>query len=232
MFEYWASAFNGTYLLFFIPAMILSFYAQMKVNSTYRKFEQVKSRRAITAAQVARQILDKHGLYDVSVGMVPGNLTDHYNPQTKQLNLSQTTYQSTSVAAIGVAAHEAGHAVQHAHGYAPLKLRSVFVPIASIGSSMAIPLVILGLIFSSMSFLIDVGIILFSLVVGFYLITLPVEFNASSRAIEVLDNGAYLDADELQGAKKVLSAAALTYLAAAAVALANLIRLLALRRDD
>ena len=232
MFEYWASAFNSTYLLFFIPAIILSLYAQMKVNSTYHKFEQVKSRRGVTAAQVARAILDKHGLYDVSVGMIPGKLTDHYNPQTKQLNLSQATFQSTSVAAIGVAAHEAGHAVQHAEGYVPLKLRSFFVPIASIGSNMAIPLVILGLIFSSMSFLIDVGIILFSVVVAFYIITLPVEFNASSCAIEVLDAGAFLDADEISGAKKVLSAAALTYLAAAAVALANLIRLLALRRDD
>lgn len=219
---------DSTYLIFVVPAMLLAFWAQFKVNSTYEKFSKVTNHKGITGAEVAVKILNLHGIYNVSVEQVAGKLTDHFDPRTNVIRLSSGVYSGTSVAALGVAAHETGHAVQHAKGYLPIKLRNMVVPVASLGSNLAIPLAILGLVLS-MPVLIDAGIILFTAVVAFQFVTLPVEFNASRRAITVLNSEGILYDEELKGAKKVLSAAALTYVAAAAVALGNLLRLLALR---
>lgn len=219
---------DSTYLMFVLPAMLLAFWAQFKVNSTYEKFSKVQNHRGITGAEVAVKILNLHGIYNVRVEHISGKLTDHFDPRSNVIRLSDGVYSGTSVAALGVAAHETGHAVQHAKGYAPIKLRNAIVPVASLGSNLAVPLAIFGLILS-MPVLIDAGIILFTAVVAFQFVTLPVEFNASRRAISVLDSQGILYGDELKGAKKVLSAAALTYVAAAAVALGNLLRLLALR---
>ena len=203
-------------------------YAQVKINSTYSKFSKVASRRGITGAEVARRILDQNGLQGVQIGHVAGNLTDHYDPRTQVVNLSDSVYNSTSVAAIGVAAHETGHAVQHAVGYAPIKIRNAIVPVVNIGSTLSIPLFLLGFLFS-IGILADIGIILFSFAVLFQLVTLPVEFNASRRAIATLESGYILDDEELGGAKKVLGAAAMTYVASAAMALAQLLRLILIR---
>ena len=219
---------DSTYLIFVLPAMLLAFWAQFKVNSTYEKFSKVQNHRGITGAEVAVKILNLHGIYNVRVEHISGKLSDHFDPRTNVIRLSDGVYSGTSVAALGVAAHETGHAIQHAKGYMPIKLRNAIVPVASLGSNLAVPLAIFGLIFS-MPVLIDAGIILFTAVVAFQFVTLPVEFNASRRAISVLDSQGILYGDELKGAKKVLSAAALTYVAAAAVALGNLLRLLALR---
>lgn len=218
-----------------IIAFIFSMVAQTKVSSTFNKYSRVRNRRGFTGAQVAAQMLQNAGIYDVSVQRVAGNLTDHYDPRTKTLRLSQSVYDSTSVAALGVAAHETGHAIQHDVSYAPLALRSFFVPLANFGSRLAIPLIIIGFIFSGGgSTLVTLGILFFSLSVAFTLITLPVEFNASTRAIRLLVDDGFLDSDEIGGAKKVLSAAAMTYVAAAFAAVAQLLRLIALfgRRDD
>ena len=219
---------DSTYLIFVLPAMLLAFWAQFKVNSTYEKFSKVQNHRGITGAEVAVKILNLHGIYNVRVEHISGKLSDHFDPRSNVIRLSDGVYSGTSVAALGVAAHETGHAIQHAKGYMPIKLRNAIVPVASLGSNLAVPLAIFGLIFS-MPVLIDAGIILFTAVVAFQFVTLPVEFNASRRAISVLDSQEILYGDELKGAKKVLSAAALTYVAAAAVALGNLLRLLALR---
>ena len=219
---------DSTYLIFVLPAMLLAFWAQFKVNSTYEKFSKVQNHRGITGAEVAVKILNLHGIYNVRVEHISGKLSDHYDPRANVIRLSDGVYSGTSVAALGVAAHETGHAIQHAKGYMPIKLRNAIVPVASLGSNLAVPLAIFGLIFS-MPVLIDAGIILFTAVVAFQFVTLPVEFNASRRAISILDSQGILYGDELKGAKKVLSAAALTYVAAAAVALGNLLRLLALR---
>ena len=218
-----------------IIAFIFSMVAQTKVSSTFNKYSRVRNRRGFTGAQVAAQMLQNAGIYDVSVQRVAGNLTDHYDPRTKTLRLSQSVYDSTSVAALGVAAHETGHAIQHDVGYAPLGLRSLLVPLANFGSRLAIPLILIGFIFSGGgSTLVTIGILFFSLSVAFTLITLPVEFNASHRAIDLLVADGFLDSDEIGGAKKVLSAAAMTYVAAAFAAVAQLLRLIALfgRRDD
>jgi len=225
---------DGWYLLL-IVAMIFSMVAQSKVSTTFNKYSRVRNRRGFTGAQVAAQMLQNAGIYDVSVQRVAGNLTDHYDPRTKTLRLSQSVYDSTSVAALGVAAHETGHAIQHDVGYAPLALRSFFVPLANFGSRLAIPLIIIGFIFSGGgSTLVTLGILFFSLSVAFTIITLPVEFNASSRAIRLLVDDGFLTSDEIGGAKKVLSAAAMTYVAAAFAAVAQLLRLIAIfgRRDD
>lgn len=223
--------YDSTFLLL-IPALILSLYAQFKVNWTFSKYAKVKSRKGMTGAQVGRSLLDAAGLRSVPVSQVQGNLTDHYDPRDKTLHLSESVYGSDSVAAIGVTAHEVGHAVQDAKAYTPLAMRSNLVPIASLGSQLAIPLFFMGLLFSWPP-LMDIGIIAFSIAVAFQVVTLPVEFNASSRAIALLSSGGYLEADEIPLAKKVLSAAALTYVAATAMAVLNLIRLIALRgRDD
>lgn len=218
-----------------IIAFIFSMVAQTKVSSTFNKYSRVRNRKGFTGAQVAAQMLQNAGIYDVSVQRVAGNLTDHYDPRTKTLRLSQSVYDSTSVAALGVAAHETGHAIQHDVSYAPLALRSFFVPLANFGSRLAIPLIIIGFIFSGGgSTLVTLGILFFSLSVAFTLITLPVEFNASTRAIHLLVDDGFLDSDEIGGAKKVLSAAAMTYVAAAFAAVAQLLRLIAIfgRRDD
>ncbi|WP_304508995.1 zinc metallopeptidase [Anaerotignum sp.] len=219
-----------------ILAFILSLYAQSNVTGTYNKYAKVQNRRGYTGSQVATMMLQNSGIYDVSVERVAGNLTDHYDPRTKTLRLSQGVHDSTSVAALGIAAHETGHAIQHDVGYAPLALRSIFVPVANLGSRMAMPLVFIGILFrgSTGNFMIELGIIFFAAAVAFTLITLPVEFNASSRAIDLLVDQSFLDENEIGGAKKVLKAAALTYVAAAIVAVMQLLRLLAIfgRRSD
>ena len=218
-----------------ILAFIFSMVAQTKVSTTFKKYSRVRNRAGFTGAQVATQMLQNAGIYDVSVQRVAGNLTDHYDPRTKTLRLSQSVYDSTSVAALGVAAHETGHAIQHDVGYAPLGLRSMLVPLANFGSRLAIPLILIGFFFSGGgSTLVTIGILFFSLSVLFTLITLPVEFNASHRAIDLLVADGFLANDEIGGAKKVLSAAAMTYVAAAFAAIAELLHLLAIfgRRDD
>ena len=218
-----------------ILAFIFSMVAQTKVSTTFKKYSRVRNRAGFTGAQVATQMLQNAGIYDVSVQRVAGNLTDHYDPRTKTLRLSQSVYDSTSVAALGVAAHETGHAIQHDVGYAPLGLRSMLVPLANFGSRLAIPLILIGFFFSGGgSTLVTIGILFFSLSVLFTLITLPVEFNASHRAIDLLVADGFLASDEIGGAKKVLSAAAMTYVAAAFAAVAQLLRLMAIfgRRDD
>ena len=222
------------YIILVIPAFLFSLYAQFKVKSTFGKYRRIPNSRGLTGADVARRILDQHGLNDVSVQRTRGELTDHYDPRTKIVNLSETVYSSTSVAAIGVAAHETGHAIQHQVGYAPLALRTNLVPVAGIGSSIGPYMAIFGIIFRWTP-LIYAGIILFTLAVAFYLVTLPVEFNASRRAIHTLEDSGMLADEELRPAKKVLSAAAMTYVASAAVAIASLLRLVLLangRRRD
>jgi Zn-dependent membrane protease YugP len=221
--------FDPTFVLL-IPAIILAIYAQFKVQSTFTQMSQVRSARGYTGAQIGRKLLDDSGLSSVGIEKIPGNLSDNYDPRDKILHLSESVYSSDSVAAIGVVAHEVGHAVQDSKAYAPLKIRSGLVPAANIGSQLAIPLFFIGLIFSY-PMLMDIGIIAFSLAVAFTIITLPVEFNASRRAITMLSDGMYIEKDELPMAKKVLDAAALTYVAATAMAVLNLIRLLALRGE-
>lgn len=222
--------FDEYYLLLVVPAFIFALYAQFRVKGTFNKYRNQKNRMGYTGADVARAILDANGLTDVNVEMVRGELTDHYDPRTKVVRLSQSVYASTSVAALGVAAHETGHALQHKYGYGPLVLRSTLLPAANIGSTAGPYLAIFGLIFQ-VDPLIYIGIILYSVAVAFYVITLPVEFNASSRAIESLENIGVLTWDETEPAKKVLRAAAMTYVASAAVAIANLLRLILLAGD-
>ncbi|MCL5019977.1 MAG: zinc metallopeptidase [Patescibacteria group bacterium] len=217
-------------MLLLIPALLLSLYAQFKVKMTYARFSKVRSRKGLTGAQAANYILRNKGLGSIPIEETPGSLTDHYDPRKKILRLSSDNYHSDSIAALGVSAHEAGHAVQHGEGYAPLAFRNTIVPVANFGSTLAFPLFILGIIFSWSS-LIDLGIILFSVAVVFTVITLPVEFNASRRAIAELANSGFLQSDELQGAKKVLNAAALTYVAATAMAVLELVRLLLIRNS-
>ena len=223
------------WFILLIVAMIFSMVAQTKVSSTFNKYSRVRNRAGFTGAQVATQMLQNAGIYDVSVQRVAGNLTDHYDPRTNTLRLSQGVYDSMSVAALGVAAHETGHAIQHDVGYAPLALRSFFVPLANFGSRLAFPLIVIGFIVAGGgSTLVTLGILFFSLSVAFTVITLPVEFNASHRAIDLLVADGFLTSDEIGGAKKVLSAAAMTYVAAAFAAVVQLLRLIAIfgRRDD
>lgn len=227
---------DPTYILVIIGAIICSL-ASAKVKSTFNKYSQVRSMSGMTGAQAAQRILQSQGITDVQVCPTRGNLTDNYNPMKKILYLSETVYGASSVAAVGVAAHECGHAIQHARNYFPLSLRSAFVPVARIGSTLAWPIIILGVLFnnkSSMTF-IHIGIILFSLAVIFQLITLPVEFDASRRALVLLKTQGILGDQELTYTKKVLSAAALTYVASAAAALLQLLRIVLLfggRRRD
>lgn len=215
------------YLILVVPALIISMIAQIRVKGTFNKYREIGNSRNMTGADVARYLLEVNGIHDVQVARVPGELTDHYDPRKKVLRLSDATYSSISVAAIGVAAHETGHAIQHNVNYSPLALRSTLVPVANIGSQAGPTLAILGLVMS-WSVLINIGLLLFAGAILFYLITLPVEFNASKRAIESLDKHNILMKDELHAAKKVLSAAALTYVASALVAIANFARLLLL----
>ncbi len=226
--------FDWTFFLL-IPAFILTIYAQFKVRSTFNKYLEVPAASGRTGAQVARDLLDHNNLHDVPVELTPETLSDHYDPRSRVLRLSPEVYHGRSLASLGVAAHETGHAVQHAHAYVPLNLRNSIFPIASFGSNLGYILFFIGFIFGGNMFLIDLGIILFSFFVFFTVLTLPVEFNASSRALVMLTNGGYLmRGQEESGARKVLGAAALTYLAAAAMAIIQLIRMLLLRgsRDE
>ena len=219
--------YDPTYILVLI-AGFLCIAAQMHVNSTYKKYARVTSRSGMTGAAAAQRILQMSGIYDVRIEHVRGNLTDHYDPKNKVLRLSDAVYSSYSVAAIGVAAHECGHAVQHDKGYAPLSFRTTLAPVASVGSWVGIPLVFLGIFFGMNQTLIQIGIWVFSLAVLFQLVTLPVEFNASGRALAMLGDYRLLDQDETRMCRKVLTAAALTYVAAAATAVLQLLRLILL----
>lgn len=232
--------FDSTYLLLVLPCIILSLWASANVNSTFRKYSNQHSIRRITGAQAAQRVLSANGVTGVRVERVSGNLTDHYDPRTNVIRLSDSVYDATSTAAIGVACHEAGHAVQYAHNYGPIKLRAAIIPITNIGSKLAMPLILLGVLFSfgenvSFSF-VYLGIACFGLSLVFQLVTLPVEFNASRRAMEAIASGNLLTEEEQTGARKTLTAAALTYVAATAVSLAQFLRLLALfggrRRND
>lgn len=215
-------------LLFVFPAMMFALYAQSKVKSSYNRYAQVMSKRGYTGGDVARKLLDDMGLYDVNVEMTGGHLTDHYDPRSKKVRLSREVYQGSSLASLSIAAHEIGHAAQHANGYLFLTFRNNFFPLAQIGSQMAMPLFIAGFFFGA-GILMEVGIALFSFAVLFQVITLPVEFNASKRALALLGDGGFIYQEEQRGAKAVLDAAALTYVAATAVAVAQILRLLLLR---
>lgn len=219
--------YDPTYMLIVISALI-SLFAQFLVNSRFSKYSRVRSRSDMTGAQAAERILQSQGIYDVAIQRVSGKLTDHYDPRNKTLNLSDAVYASTSVAAVGVAAHECGHAIQHARGYAPLSFRSALVPVANIGSQLSWLFIILGIFFGGSHTLIMIGILMFSAAVLFQLVTLPVEFNASGRALKLLSETGILQKDEVSDTRKVLSAAALTYVAAAATAVLQLLRLLRL----
>ncbi len=228
---YYGSFFDRT-MIILIPALIISIWAQMKIKSSYTKYSQVYSRNGYTGSQVARMILDAYGLLDIPVLVTGGHLTDHYDPSKKVVKLSTDVYNGTSLAAIGVAAHEIGHAIQHKEGYAPIKIRTALVPIANIGSQASWILFFIGIVMSFTP-LVNFGIILFSAAVLFQIVTLPVEFNASSRAVAILSARNILYEDEVKGAKNVLTAAALTYVAAAVTAIAQLLRLIAIRnRND
>lgn len=222
MFWFWDPT-----MIILLPALILAFYAQIKVSSTFERYLRVPSRSGYTGAEVAREILKINGIYDVSVEMQGGTLTDYYDPRRKVLKLSKNVYHGRSLAALGVAAHECGHAIQHSEGYGPLALRNFIVPVAGFGSQLAFPLFFMGLIFRA-DFLITLGILLFSTAVIFQIITLPVEYNASSRAIAVLEGHGFIQRDEVRPVRKVLNAAALTYVAATLMAVLQLLRLLAI----
>jgi uncharacterized protein len=223
--------FDPTYLMV-LPALAFSFWAQFKVKSTYARWSQVPATRGLEGKDIARTILDRNTLGQVAVQPVEGQLTDHYDPGKKTVNLSEEIYHSRSVAALSVAAHECGHAIQDKEAYGPMGFRHAFVPVANIGSSAAFPIFIIGFLFQrGMGWLMDVGILLFSGVLVFHLVTLPVEFNASKRAMEQLDQGGYLGPQETRGAREVLNAAALTYVAATAMAAFQVIRLLVLRNS-
>ena len=233
---YYPYYFDPTYILVLIGVLICAI-ASAKVNSTYARYDQVRNHAGITGAMAAEQILRMEGIYDVQVMRVRGRLTDHYDPANRVLRLSDSTYGSTSVAALGVAAHECGHAIQHARHYVPLTLRGALVPIVNFGSGISWPLIIMGFFFSGQmsSLFINLGILMFSLAVLFQIVTLPVEFNASSRALKILKNSGMLYESEVREARSVLTAAALTYVASAASAILQFLRILILtggRRND
>lgn len=226
--------FSGPMGPLIIVAFIFSIYAQFKVSSTFRKFSKVRSPNSYSGYIVARGLLDRNNLSDVPIEIIDGRLSDHYDPRSRVMRLSSDVYHGQSLAALGVAAHETGHAIQHSKGYIPLNLRNGFFPVANIGSTLAFPLFFIGMFFGGQLslLLMDVGILLFSVAVAFSIITLPVEFNASSRALTMLEAEGYLHrGEELDGARKVLSAAAMTYLAATAMAILQLLRLLILRGE-
>ena len=221
--------YDPLYLILVLPAVLLALIASASVNSTFEKYQKQLSARRITGAEAARRVLDSHGLYDVGIRMVAGKLSDHYDPRDNTIYLSEAVHNSTSTAAIGVAAHEAGHAVQHAENYLPIKIRAAIIPTTNIGSRLAMPLILIGLLIGAWGgnyLLAYVGVICFSLTAIFQLVTLPTEFNASARAMRSLESGGILSRDELRGARKVLTAAAMTYVAALAVSLAQLLRIL------
>ena len=229
---YYYYGFDMSYLVFVLPCLLLSLWASANVNSTFKKYSKQLSHRRITGAEAAQRVLYANGVTNVRIERVSGNLTDHYDPKANVIRLSDSVYDSTSVAAIGVACHEAGHAVQYAQNYGPIKLRAAIVPITNIGSQLAMPLILIGLLLSfgeTVSYgFVYAGIACFSLSVIFQLVTLPVEFNASRRAMQAIDDSNILSDEEQKGARKTLTAAALTYVAATAVALAQLLRLLLL----
>ena len=237
---YYYYGFDWTYLVIVLPCIILSMIASSSVNSTFSKYSKVHSSRRLTGADAAQRVLSANGVYGVRIERVSGNLTDHFDPKTNVIRLSDSVYGSTSVAAIGVAAHEAGHAVQYAQNYGPIKVRSAIIPLTNFGSKIAMPLILAGIVLSFLGYfstvLVYLGIAAFSLSLLFQLITLPVEFNASRRAMETIKSGGLLTQEEQQCAKKTLKAAAMTYVAATAVALAQVARLLILfggrRRRD
>lgn len=223
---YWG---DSTFLLL-IPVLILAFYAQSRVKGNYNKYLKVRSSVNMTGAEVARTILDRNGLYDVKVVPIAGVLSDHYDPRVHEVRLSKDVYYGDAVSSVTIAAHECGHALQHALGYTPLLIRASILPVANVGSWLAFPLFIAGLFFA-VTGLMDIGIIMFTAVLGFHLITLPVEYNASQRAYEQLSDRIIIYPDEMKGARKVLNAAALTYVAATLMALVNLLRLIMLRNS-
>ena len=237
---YYSYGFDWTYIVLVLPCIIFSMWASSSVNNTFKRYAQKFSSRRITGAQAAQRVLRHNGDSGVRIERVSGNLTDHYDPRTNVIRLSDSVYDSTSVAAIGVAAHEAGHAVQYARHYAPIHFRAAIIPITNIGSKLAMPLILLGVVLNFMggisTGLIYLGIAAFALSLVFQLVTLPVEFNASRRAMRAIDDAQILTTDEQRGARKTLTAAAMTYVAATAVSLAQLLRLLVLfsgrRRDD
>lgn len=221
--------FDWTYLVLVLPCVLLSLWASSNVNSTFKKYSQQYSTRRLTGAEAARRVLSANGVHGVRIDRVSGNLTDHFDPKTNVIRLSDSVYDSTSTAAIGVAAHEAGHAVQYAQDYAPIKLRSAIIPLTNFGSKLAMPLILIGLLLSFAEgfsfFFVYLGIACFGLSLVFQLVTLPVEFNASRRAMTAIEDGGLLTTEEQKGARKTLKAAALTYVAATATALAQLLRL-------
>lgn len=222
-------------MIILIPAILVSMYAQFKIQSAYSQWSQVRAASGVSGAMVARELLRQAGIYDVEVEMIQGHLTDHYDPRSKKLRLSPEVYNGSSIAALGIAAHETGHAVQHDVGYYPLALRNSLVPVANLGSNLAFPLIIIGLLLGSPALAIW-GVYAFTAVVLFQLVTLPVEFNASSRAVALLEGSGFITRNEVKPTKAVLNAAALTYVAAALTAVLNLVRLLiiagVLRRDE
>ena len=231
--------FDWTYVVLVLPFVILSLWASSNVNSTFQKYSKVYSIRRITGAEAAQRVLSANGVSGVRIERVGGNLTDHYDPRTNVIRLSDAVYSSTSTAAIGVACHEAGHAVQYAHNFAPIKLRAAVLPVTNIGSKLAMPLILMGVVFSVFAdlsfFLVYAGIACFGLSLVFQLITLPVEFDASRRAMQAISSVNILTEEEQRGAKKTLTAAAMTYVAATAVALMQLLRLIMIfggRRRD
>ena len=229
--------YDPTYVMVLI-GVVICMLASANVNRTFQKYSRIRSHSGMTGREAAERLLHANGIYDVTVQRVAGNLTDHYDPRNKTLNLSDSTYASTSVAAIGVAAHECGHAVQHANGYAPLKIRGSLVPVANFGSTLAWPLILIGFLIQGNAsvLLINLGILLFSVAVLFQIVTLPVEFNASSRALKSLETNGILYTEEVADTRKVLRAAALTYVASAASAILQLLRLILIsggrRRND
>ena len=236
---YYYYGFDWTYIVLVIPCLILSLWASSRVNSTFKRYSKQISSRHITGAEAARRVLQANGVHGVQIQQVSGNLTDHFDPKTNVIRLSDSVYSSASTAAIGVACHEAGHAVQYAESYYPIKLRAAIIPITNFGSKLAMPLILLGILLSYLGnfsyTLVYLGIACFGLSLVFQLITLPVEFNASRRALAAIDQAELLTQEERRGAKKTLSAAAMTYVAATAVALAQLLRLILLfgrRRRD
>lgn len=231
---FYPAYFDSTYILVII-GVVLSLFASARVKTTFSKYSRIRSHSGLSGAEAAERILHHAGIYDVTIERAEGQLTDHYDPRRKVLRLSEAVYGSNSISAIGVAAHECGHAIQHQNAYAPLKIRSALVPVANFGAAIAWPLILIGLLLTGSQTLIDIGIILFSTAVLFQLITLPVEFNASRRAVQKLNETGILYYEELNQSKKVLNAAALTYVAAAAATILQLLRLILLfggRRRD
>lgn len=229
--------FDSTIILL-IPAILFAVYAQSRVSAAYRKYADIRNRRGITGAQAARMILDNNGLRDVKIEMVSGTLSDHYDPRTRVMRLSPRVFNEPSIASVSIAAHESGHAIQHAEFYLPLKLRNTIVPVVNFASMLSWPLMLIGVVMANGgnsvrgNFIMDIGILFFACVVLFHAVTLPVEFNASNRAVKQMENLGIVYQEEKSSAKKVLSAAAMTYVAALATAVANLLRLLVLRERN